>query len=44
MDIMIPNGSDFHAIRKIQEINPNARFIVVNVDSNYLTEEKLGIY
>lgn len=41
MDIMMPNGSGFHAIRKIQEIDPNAKFIVVSGDSNYLTEEKL---
>lgn len=41
IDIMMPNGSGFHAIRKIQEINPDAKFIVVSGVSDFLIEEKL---
>jgi two-component system, chemotaxis family, chemotaxis protein CheY len=41
IDIMMPNGTGFHAIRKIQEVNPDAKFIVVSGVSDYLTEEKL---
>lgn len=41
IDIMMPNGSGFHAIKKIQEINSKAKIIAVSGDSSYSTEEKL---
>lgn len=41
IDIMMPNGSGFYAIKKIQEINSNAKIIAVSGDSSYSTEEKL---
>ena len=42
IDIMMPNGSGFYAIKKIQEINSKAKIIAVSGDSSYSTEEKLG--
>ena len=41
IDIMMPNGSGFYAIKKIQEINSKAKIIAVSGDSSYSTEEKL---
>jgi len=41
IDMMMPNGSGFHAIKKIQEINSKAKIIAVSGDSSYSTEEKL---
>ncbi|EIJ65316.1 response regulator receiver domain protein [Candidatus Nitrosopumilus salaria BD31] len=41
IDLNMPNGSGFYAIKKIQEINPNARIIAVSADGSYSTEEKL---
>lgn len=41
IDIMMPNGSGLHAIKKIQEINSKAKIIAVSGDSSYSTEEKL---
>lgn len=41
IDIMMPNGSGFYAIKKIQKINSNAKIIAVSGDSSYSTEEKL---
>ena len=41
IDIMMPNGNGFYAIKKIQEINSKAKIIAVSGDSSYLTEEKL---
>lgn len=41
IDIMMPNGSGFHAIKKIQEINSKAKIIAVSGDSSYSTKEKL---
>ncbi len=41
IDIMMPNGSGFYAIKKIQEINPKSKIIAISGDSSYLTEEKL---
>ena len=37
----MPNGSGFHAIKKIQEINSKTKIIAVSGDSSYSTEEKL---
>jgi len=41
IDLNMPNGSGFYAIKKIQEINPKARIIAVSADGSYSTEEKL---
>ena len=42
VDIMMPNGSGFYAIKKIQEHNPNAKIIAVTADMSSITEEKLN--
>ena len=41
IDLNMPNGSGFYAIKKIQEINPKARIIAVTADGSFTTEEKL---
>ena len=41
VDIMMPNGSGFYAIRGIQKINPNAKIIAVTADITSLTTEKI---
>jgi DNA-binding NtrC family response regulator len=41
IDIMMPNGNGFYAIKKIKEINPKAKIVAVSGDSSYSTEEKL---
>ena len=41
IDIMMPNGNGFYAIKKIQEINSKAKIVAVSGDSSYSTEEKL---
>ncbi len=41
IDIMMPNGSGFYAIKKIQEINSKVKIIAISGDSSYSTEEKL---
>ena len=41
IDLNMPNGSGFYAIKKIQEINPDARIIAVTADGSFTTEEKL---
>lgn len=41
IDLNMPNGSGFYAIKKIQDIEPKARIIAVSADSDYTTEEKL---
>jgi len=41
IDIMMPNGNGFYAIKKIQEINSKARIVAVSGDSSYSTEDKL---
>ncbi|QLH07687.1 response regulator [Nitrosopumilus ureiphilus] len=42
IDLNMPNGSGFYAIKKIQDIDPKVRIIAVSADSDYSTEEKLG--
>ncbi len=42
VDIMMPNGSGFYAIKKIKEKDPNAKIIAVTADMSSLTEEKLN--
>ena len=39
--MMMPNGSGFYAIKKIQEINPKTKIIAISGGSSYSTEEKL---
>lgn len=41
IDLNMPNGSGFYAIKKIHEINPNAHIIAVSADGSFATEEKL---
>ncbi len=41
IDLNMPNGSGFYAIKKIQSIDPKARIIAVSADGSYSTEEKL---
>jgi DNA-binding response OmpR family regulator len=41
IDIMMVNGSGFYAIKKIREINPNAKIIVVTGDNRSATVKKL---
>ena len=41
IDLNMPNGSGFYAIKKIQSINPKARIMAISADSNFSTEEKL---
>ena len=41
IDLNMPNGSGFYAIKKIHEINPKARIIAVTADGSFSTEEKL---
>ena len=41
IDIMMPNGSGVYAIKKIKEINPNAKIIAVTGDSRFTTDQKL---
>lgn len=42
VDIMMPDGTGFHAIRNIRKINENAKIIVVTADVKSTTEEKLN--
>lgn len=41
IDLNMPNGSGFYAIKKIQEIDPKARIIAITADGSYSVEEKL---
>lgn len=41
IDLNMPNGSGFYAIKKIQDIQPKARIIAVTADTSTETEEKL---
>lgn len=41
LDVMMPDGSGFHAIRKIREIDPDSIIFVVTADSKSTTEKKL---
>jgi DNA-binding NtrC family response regulator len=41
IDMMMPNGSGIYAIKKIIEINPEAKIIAVTGDSRFTTEQKL---
>jgi len=41
IDLNMPNGSGFYAIKKIQEIDPKAKIIAITADRSYSVEEKL---
>ena len=41
IDLNMPNGSGFYAIKKIRDIDPKARIIAVSADGSFATEEKL---
>lgn len=41
IDLNMPNGSGFYAIKKIKEIDPKSKIIAVTADGSYATEEKL---
>jgi len=41
IDLNMPNGSGYYAIKKIQEIDPKAQIIAVTTDGSFSTEEKL---
>ncbi|MBC8516368.1 MAG: response regulator [Nitrosopumilus sp.] len=41
IDLNMPNGSGFYAIKKIHEMNPKARIIAVTADGSFSTEEKI---
>ena len=41
IDLNMPNGSGFYAIKKIQEIDPKAKIIAITADVSYSVEEKL---
>jgi len=42
VDIMMPDGSGFHAIRNIKKINDQAKIIAVTADLKTSTYEKLS--
>jgi CheY-like chemotaxis protein len=42
VDIMMPDGTGFHAIRNIRKINNHAKIIAVTADIKSTTEEKLN--
>ncbi len=42
IDLNMPNGSGFYAIKKIKKIDPTAKIIAVTADTSSTTEEKLG--
>ena len=41
IDLNMPNGSGFYAIKKIQEIDPKAKIIAITADGSFSIEEKL---
>ena len=41
IDLNMPNGSGFYAIKKIREIDTKARIIAITADGNLSIEEKL---
>jgi DNA-binding response OmpR family regulator len=41
IDIMMPNGSGFYAIKKIREMDAKAKIIAVTGDGRFTTEQKL---
>ena len=41
IDLNMPNGSGFYAIKKIQEIDPKAKIVAITADGSYSIEERL---
>ncbi len=41
IDLNMPHGSGFYAIKKIQEIDPKARIIAITADGSFSIEERL---
>ncbi len=41
IDLNMPKGTGFYAIKKIQEIDPKAKIIAVTANGSYSVEEKL---
>ncbi len=41
IDLNMPNGSGFYAIKKIHEIDPKAKIIAVTAHGSYYIEDKL---
>ncbi len=41
LDVMMPDGNGIYAIKKIKEINPNAKIVAVTADDRSVTQEKL---
>ncbi len=41
IDLNMPNGTGFYAIKKIQEINPKAKIVAVTANGSYSVEERL---
>ncbi len=41
IDLNMPNGNGFYAIKKIHEIDPKARIIAVTAHGSYYIEDKL---
>ncbi len=42
IDLNMPNGSGFYAIKKIQEIDPKAKIIAITANGSYSIEERLA--
>ncbi len=41
IDLNMPNGTGFYAIKKIQEIDPKANIVALTADGSYSVEQKL---
>jgi len=41
IDLNMPNGSGFYAIKKIQDLNSKAKIIAITADTSSTTQEKL---
>lgn len=41
IDLNMPNGSGFYAIKKIQKIDPKAKILAITADTSSATQEKL---
>ncbi len=41
IDLNMPNGTGFYAIKKIQEIDPKAKIVAVTANGSYSVEERL---
>jgi two-component system, chemotaxis family, chemotaxis protein CheY len=41
IDLNMPNGSGFYAIKKIQDLDPKAKILAITADTSSETQEKL---